>query len=950
MDNLSSKQRAFIKLMKDGEDFERHGFELLLKRPDFDEFFEALMKEGLFDPERNPGPMAGEKPGYYRIPYWPPLAYLEAAAKRAGERMDLTLADRVMDVVRKVSRWQDDNNKPCDNANTWSAFARLFGSLPNRAVSIADIGLIPAWLDGRFRQSTVGHGLATGTLHHFLNSEDTDDWKKACVILYHCTAFEFVHAGPEARKTPTDVQTLIDDYWLKELVSTTAGAFGRKMGKAAADVFLDRLKAVFARAMDGYNSWAFRPAIEDHQQNYEWNGPYNRFVEGMRDTMLAWIDSDAEAASRYVEGLFNSGSEIVERVAIHLVNQRFETLRSLAPKVISSSFFDSGHRHELHVFLTRHFRSLSDEVQTATIDAIRSLPLPDRGEDSQRRQHFDQQAWLSAIAGHGNETADAWMAELSDTIGPTRLSFPPDFNSYHESRSGPGPTPYNVDELVVFARDGIIIKKLNSFTPSDDWNGPSIRSLSDTVINAVAVDPQIFVDRLPQFLEAKPEYQYAIVAGFKKLWDAWDGNQEGLAWDRVWPKLTDFFEALLADENLWMEDAAGEPPLLPNRSWIPPLISEFLRAGTRSDDKAYAPDLLTRTLLLVVTLLEKSAPQAAPAEDKALDVAINTAKGKAIEALVDHALRCCRLSDQASNTHAEVWHKLQPHFDRELAKCRNANFEFSAIAGSSIGNLYYMSETWVNDNFRKLFPTEFTTNCLSALDGLAYATPTKSVYTELVASGVLVWALGQEMIGEHARKSLLQRMGLAYLWEQEVLEGPRFSHFFETLCIKNLEDISNYFWMVRGERLEEKQKERILLFWDRCVSWSKSLESPPANLLSHLSLLSFYLTAIDQRALGWLLAVAPHASVNYNADRLIQQLERLAAGNPQETGRVLHTLLEVYHPTYDYNDRLKQLIILLADNPASRADAIYCLEQVRHLPGMVQMYSQLSLPRVTAPE
>lgn len=50
MDSLSSKQQAFIKLMKDGEDFERRGFELLLKRPDFDVFFEALENEGLFDP------------------------------------------------------------------------------------------------------------------------------------------------------------------------------------------------------------------------------------------------------------------------------------------------------------------------------------------------------------------------------------------------------------------------------------------------------------------------------------------------------------------------------------------------------------------------------------------------------------------------------------------------------------------------------------------------------------------------------------------------------------------------------------------------------------------------------------------------------------------------------------------------------------------------------------
>ena len=40
----------------------------------------------------------------------------------------------------------------------------------------------------------------------------------------------------------------------------------------------------------------FRPAIEEHQQNYDWRGPYNRFVEGLRDSVLAWLDADTDAA------------------------------------------------------------------------------------------------------------------------------------------------------------------------------------------------------------------------------------------------------------------------------------------------------------------------------------------------------------------------------------------------------------------------------------------------------------------------------------------------------------------------------------------------------------------------------------------------------------------------------------------------------------------------------
>jgi hypothetical protein len=193
-------------------------------------------------------------------------------------------------------------------------------------------------------------------------------------------------------------------------------------------------------------------------------------------------------------------------------------------------------------------------------------------------------------------------------------------------------------------------------------------------------------------------------------------------------------------------------------------------------------------------------------------------------------------------------------------------------------------------------------------------------------------------------------MRIAYLWEEENLDGPRFSYLFDARRTGDLEELGNYFWMVRGEPLEEKQKERIFLFWDRCITWSKSFESPPANLLSLLSLLSCYLTAINERALGWLLAVAPHAQVNYNADRLIEQLVRLAGASPGETGQVLRVLLEGYQEVYDFEDRLKQLITQLADHAESRANAILCVERVLRLPGMIQLYAQLSSPRATPPQ
>jgi hypothetical protein len=871
----------------------------------------------------------------------PPLS--RGVANVAGEKADTALAEKVMNVVRDVSQWRDVNGKPRDNQITWQSFAKILGLLPSSTVSQLDLDLVPIWLTGPFDNSVVAQALATRTIRKFLTSIDPDDWVRASRLLYHLTAIVFVEKGSGAETTTPEVQTIIKDYWLKELVKATTTEFGKKAGREAADIFLARTTDVFAHTMGGRDSWLFRPAIEDHEQNYEWRGPYNRFVEGLRDTVLAWLDADINAARQYVASLLVAGVEIVERIGIHILDRRFDVLRDITPRAISPTLFDAGHLHELYHFLGHHFQNLNDEERAEILRNIQNLPTPDRGNDSERIRLRNQQNWLKSIAGKGYEPVDSWLGAINEALGDPANFVPSDFNSYRQMRWGSGPTPHTAEELVALARAGKIIEVVNSFTPSNSWEGPSTRSLSDALIEAVGIEPDTFLDQLSQFLDAKPEYQYSVIAGYKKLWDARGEEERALPWRRIWPKLIDFFEAILTNDEFWegKVDNDDEQALSPTRQWIPPEIAEFLRAGTRNDEKAYAPELLPRTLRLVEILLDKSEPQAEPREGDALNGAINTDRGKALEALFDHALRLCRLSDKAEKSHVGAWRELEPLFDAELAKCRDGNFEFSALAGAYIANLHYMNSSWVHKNITAIFPIEYARNCLAALDGFAYAPSIKPVFDELVAAGVVDWALRKD-IADHLRERLLQRLGLSYLWGDEQLDGPRFGYLFENRRFDDLDELARYFWMVRGEQLTQEQTERIFQFWDHTVAWGKSLSPPPARLFSRLSQLSCYLSVIDQRARSWLTAVAPFVQVDYNADDLIEQLGRLANTNPTGTAEVLGILLETYQPSSDYKDRLKKLIEQLGSNPVTRSDAILMIEKIRDLPGAIELYSRLT--------
>lgn len=940
MVRLSANQQSFIKLMTKSDEHARRGFELLLKRNDIETFFDNLEEAGLFLPSNNRGPIPAGEPGYVQIPFWDALNYLEAVAKLAGERTDLQLAEKVMNVIRAVSHARDADGNICDNYHTYRKFAEILGLVPANSVTSADIDLIPSWINSKYERGMVAHALSQGALRRFLASDSAEDWDKACHILNHCTAIHHLDEQEVGEGNRKKLVTVVDDYWLKELIQHSAEMLGIKAGKAASEIYIERIREVFDQDGRGRSTWLWRPAIEEHVQNYSWRGPENRFVEGLRDVLLSWLEHDSDSAQTFVETLLSDEAEIVRRVGIYIVSQRWDILRDIYVATLGPALFDAGHIHELYGLLQEHFSDLNEEEKAATIEAIRQVPLPSRGDDPDILLKSVQRRWLSAVIGKGFQPAETWFAELLSDPHLGSLSEHPDFHSYMESSWGPGPTPYQAQELVAFAEDESLVEKLNSFQQVDAWRGPTRRALVDTLEEAVGLAPQTFLRILSAFLDSKRPFQYGIINGFKRVWETPQDKQPQIDWEQAWPSLIGFFEQLIKDPAFWAEEAVVDHDLTPNRDWIPSEIAEFLRAGTRDDKHAYLPDLLPRTWSLIGILLEHLEPVDAARED-AMTQAINAPKGKAIEALFSHALRACRVSDQTIGEHTVVWNEMKPVFDQELAKCHNANYEFSTLAGNYLANLDYLNADWLRANVEQIFPRQFPSNFACALEGLAYASATRPIYALLVEKGVLDEAIRQERKGRYAREKIIERIAIAYIWGDDELDSLRFSYLFEAGCVEDLENASRFFWSISNQELSDAQVERILCYWERCIAWSEAAAEPPAKLLSSLGRLTCHLDSVGEKEANWLLSVAPYVHIGYNADDFIENLNRLADENSAVVSKVLGIVLETYAPPFDFQDRLKSLLTKLAEH-GRRDDAISYAEKLRYLAGMSQLFDQMT--------
>ncbi|NLS75392.1 hypothetical protein E3H11_42640 [Bradyrhizobium brasilense] len=936
--NLPSKLESFLDMMRQEEDLARHGFDLLTKRPEPEQYFDALRESGFFDPKNNSGPAPSANPELVYIPFWHALNYLRAVAERAVVKNDNELVEKLLQVIRDVSSFKDPSTgNPRDNYHTYYRFAEIVGVLPLSSIKLADIRLMSVWLSSKFDRGLVAVELSKGLLTRLLASDAPDSIEKMCALLEECMVFEWV---PEEKRHLRELVTVVDDYWLREILNTHARAMGAKAGIKAVLVFEKGLRSIFSDKRRNYGSTLWRPAIETSSQNLDSRAAESRFIEGMRDALDGWIEAAPEAACDYVTRALRDDAEIIRRIALHAVTEHFDLLGGGFEEVIRPKLFTSGHRHELYRLLSVHFGELSAQGRVAVADAIRNLPLPATGDDREQRLKYTQRDWLSAIKNHpeGVELFAEFAADPQ--LGP--LSEHPDFLSYHEMRSGPGPTPFGAESLIAFAEDGSLVERLNGFTEIDSWRGPTLGGLVAALQQAVASQPNLFLPLLSVFHGAKAPFQHALIQGFNNVFNLPKDQQPDFDWEAAWPKLMTFFTECIADPEVWSKIEEKERiDLVPTRDWMRSLISGFLEAATRHDETAYPEVLLPQGLALIRALLDGAPASELNVKDP-MSSALNTEKGRAIGALYNHALRACRLAKSKENSTDSAWATVKDVFDAEMAKCRDANYEFSTLTASYIANLEFMNYPWLVSNAAGLFPMkDYPNNFIVAIGGLAYASPSRRSYQLLASNGVFDAALSAKLEDQHGRDRVIEWISLAYLWDDEELDSSIVRKVFAGGA-GDLETVAEFFWSVRGDNLTDKQRLKVVKFWDRCLTWAGLQARMPEQLMARLSRLSPYLTTLDDEGKRLLLAVVPYVHNDYATDQMVEEIARLTDSNPPAAAEILERMLEAGAPSYDIDNKLKELIEKLAAF-GLRDAAIRCAEKLRKtLPGMLDLYKRLS--------
>jgi len=665
------------------------------------EWIEPLEEAGLFDAV--PTATTADD-GTLSCPHWPASSYLARMAARAPDNVA-----RILQII-------ETNN-----------VAVLYDMLRAAAVMPAKIAasLVPT-----IRTAAAAHalGFAFKYASDFCASLLEGGEPNAALCLAQALYAPDFAAGSRRPQW-------VDAHWYEEGLRRLTPLLAASKGAEFVPELCNWLQA--AMRASGYtspDSWSdrsfiWRPAIEEHGQNpdYEFCG---LLAGSARCGFECAIRAEQFSLTDALRTLGSYPFLVFKRLRLHLINEFAEAQPDLARRAILDRelFDDYGYKHEYARLVERRFGLLSEDERSQWLGWI------DEPADRSGVINLDEQFVGKTLSDEDRRSlAESWQYEKLHWVrayltgarleayqrmraarGEPHLA---DLNFRVEAGWRGDETPMTAEDLSALTFEQAV-QVVSEWQPDGSrYDGPSLEGLAGTFGRYVATDlagfsaqagvlierPAIYVRA---FLEQMTE---AVKAGTSIDVQAVVGLCEWVLAqpvdERTTPKQDD--EALVDQDWQWCRDQ------------IAGFLNEVCEARTPENRPAYPLDALRERLWVVIQRLCRD-PAESYLHDPArgdprvydfLDMAINSSRGKALEAAFEYAwwVAAHMAGDEPQPKALPGGFDSIPEFREELEwqiAPPNRHVETLAIIGSRVGALLHLDRHWLAAHAASIFDLE----------------------------------------------------------------------------------------------------------------------------------------------------------------------------------------------------------------------------------------------------
>lgn len=895
---------------------------LLIQKISGLKWFDAFEEAGLLKPENNPQPVQAEE-GDFRVPSWNIAEYLVSSSELFREEQYDGYAERYLQLIRDTTQYAIQHE--FGNYRTWWQFSKILCNLPSNLVNLKDIDLVEYWLSDRFDSGLLFDELAKWMLN--LLEEASDHAKQLAVALlgkiYICTykPKKFSSEGS------VEAEFKYRSYAFSQFIEKTSFKIGQVVGLDAVTLLQQRLEKILQRQNDDTYSTLWRPAIEEHSQNISRKDANELVLTAFRDALLGFSASSFEAAEVYIKQLLVGDYRVIKRVAIFVLGEHFDAWQEETNSILlNSDFFTYHYQHELWHFLAKNFNKFTPKQKQNTFDVIELINVVDEDGDKrdERVTAFRQINWLLAIKDQDEQAFARYERAVAITNSEPKH---PDFSSYMSSGWVKHESEISVLEMRTMPTDELV-SALNSYeAPRNRIDGPDLEGLAKEFHAYIKANPSIVIDELELLKKLRLVFVCELIEAYSELWGKKEEPQ--LYWDKIWQNLICFCSDLVSEEEFWSEENSQEQcAFVANRHWVVGSIGRLVESGCQTDDHAFNINLIEPVKVVLRKLLDRQSGSEFNEDSDAVSVAINSPRGKCLQALINLVLYSCRQTRKSGESDEAAWKSFEQIFDQELDKVEQGEYEFATLVTNYLPNFIYLSNDWVTENLSNIFSQSNRLSWLCAMQGYSYVNQFQpSIYDYLKENGLFIKALDEKIFKDRVKEKFIQLMAVSYLWGRESLEQAN--------CLIKIvidrrqpDELRQLIWFIWSQMEHDENKDeltqKIFALWPLLLAIVDADKLEGKKLASQLCHWAAFITRLEGEQLVWLTEIAPFAEIDDNAYDLLKNLARLSKTYPLESANVWLSMLEC--SSYDYPEESIREILMNLENHGrlgkSSADSI----------------------------
>ncbi len=670
------------------------------KRLEHPGWLRPLRKKGFF---RNiPAIEMDKEQETIAFPPWPAGQYLERMAKVAGKQNQR----EVLNIIRYTPK--------TDNYSVILNLIRAALNLPDEELrTLAPVAL--RWFSPHLNASMTFHEIGK-VIDRLLNARCTPGALQLTRRL-----FSQALSGRKQRSRYAGPQ---ESYELDDFLRTHQAKLVSKGRLEFIDLLVKLLdqavrqsEEISPRRRGNDYSGIWRHSVEEEEQfsRHEIRGI---LVNSLRDACIQLAKERPTIFEKAIVRLEDKSYSIFKRIALYVLamvpNAPTSMVRSRLSK--RSLFASSRVRPEYSRLLREKYHILTQTQQKRLLKWIYAGPdlkrirmnitqsrgsSPSNSEMQSYKRRW-QAEWLSLIRAHLDMDERAKYEAMVQEVGePEPLDRPQGIQSW----SGPT-SPKTKDDLESLSNEQLF-EFLENWEPKKEHWSPTREGLSRILTSIVAAQPNRFAQQAGRFKALDPTYCRALVSGLEQA------SRNSLAFD--WQPILEFSNWVIT-----------QPPEIPGRTggnmdqdadWSGTRreLARLLRTGFSIREIEVSFSLREKSWSIISNLIEDPDPsperekEAMEQNDSGLDLAINSVRGVAMDALCWYALWVDRnLQPEMGSAERQPGfsgvEEAKEAIERHLNLSHDPSLAIRAVFGEWFSRLLSFDREWALAHLDAIFP------------------------------------------------------------------------------------------------------------------------------------------------------------------------------------------------------------------------------------------------------